>query len=322
MLPFDAYVAGRKLDLAGTVYFSPGPRRNLMSEDILARGPNGSCRTTARALSWGARSGRRFEAGHGLPHRNIRGVLRQPGAEEHGVPAERPPLAGGTYLAFPRPGFSRKGRAAFLFAFFDAEVRRALGAYLRAAAGAPRLLFRRVHVQSLNIEQAFDILPNGEQDHCDGCPTRRSGGTRLVSACVFRRILGLRPCSCPRRGARGPDHGRRRYPGGKSAGTCGRSSVCGRKSIGTMTDGSRPRSGGTVLLPAAKEPGLGFSDALLLLARRDGVPVGRSMGIVNRRYNEAREGTTARFACLESGDDSKLSVRSSNGWRTGPGAWG
>ena len=46
-----------------------------------------------------------------------------------------------------------------------------------------------------------------------------------------------------------------------------------------------------------------FCDAILFLALRDGAPAGRIMGIVNRRYNEARGETTARFAFLECGDD-------------------
>lgn len=46
-----------------------------------------------------------------------------------------------------------------------------------------------------------------------------------------------------------------------------------------------------------------YSDAVLTLARRDGRAVGRIMGIINRRYNERRRESTARFACLECGAD-------------------
>jgi hypothetical protein len=46
-----------------------------------------------------------------------------------------------------------------------------------------------------------------------------------------------------------------------------------------------------------------FSDTVLTLARRDGTAVGRIMGIINHRYNEARGEMNARFAFLECGDD-------------------
>jgi len=52
-----------------------------------------------------------------------------------------------------------------------------------------------------------------------------------------------------------------------------------------------------------KNRAFSFSDAMLALARREGRPAGRIMGIVNRRYNQARGETNARFAFLECGDD-------------------
>lgn len=46
-----------------------------------------------------------------------------------------------------------------------------------------------------------------------------------------------------------------------------------------------------------------FSEATQALARRNGKPAGRIMGIINRRYNQARGETNARFAFLECGAD-------------------
>ncbi len=188
-LPYDAYVAGRRLDLAGTVYYSAGAGRNLMNEDILAEvrkampdyRPSaflgGTVRPQALKLAMGSRIGTTRTSYGNLGPRSME--LLQ--AAHHWLR--------GTYMAFPRPGFNRRGRAAFLLAAFDPEVRRALGAYLRAAARAPWILFHRLHVQSLNIEQAFDVLPNGEQDHCDGCPNKTIWRDQLVSACVLDEYL-------------------------------------------------------------------------------------------------------------------------------------
>lgn len=52
-----------------------------------------------------------------------------------------------------------------------------------------------------------------------------------------------------------------------------------------------------------KNRAFAFSDAVLVLASRDGTAVGRIMGIINHRYNEARREANARFSFLECGDD-------------------
>ncbi|MGW8315210.1 MAG: hypothetical protein ACWGNV_06390, partial [Bacteroidales bacterium] len=42
-----------------------------------------------------------------------------------------------------------------------------------------------------------------------------------------------------------------------------------------------------------------YSDVILLLAYREGRPVGRIMGIINRKYNEIHRERHARFNFLE-----------------------
>jgi GNAT superfamily N-acetyltransferase len=56
----------------------------------------------------------------------------------------------------------------------------------------------------------------------------------------------------------------------------------------------------------AKNKAFGFCDTLLLLAWKDGRPVGRVMGIVNRKFNEHRKVTMARFAFLETFEDREV----------------
>jgi hypothetical protein len=52
-----------------------------------------------------------------------------------------------------------------------------------------------------------------------------------------------------------------------------------------------------------KNKAFGYCDAVLLLALRDGRPVGRATGIINRRYNEYRHEKTARFGYFEVFED-------------------
>lgn len=49
-----------------------------------------------------------------------------------------------------------------------------------------------------------------------------------------------------------------------------------------------------------------YSDALLLLAYRDNIPVGRIMGLVNNRYNEIHDENHGRFCFMECFDDREV----------------
>jgi len=53
----------------------------------------------------------------------------------------------------------------------------------------------------------------------------------------------------------------------------------------------------------AKNKAFGYCDTTLLLACRDGRPVGRIMGIINHRFNEHRNERTARFGYFEVYED-------------------
>ncbi len=55
-----------------------------------------------------------------------------------------------------------------------------------------------------------------------------------------------------------------------------------------------------------KNRSFSYSDTILLLAFRDDAPVGRVMGIINRRFNEERREKTARFAYLETYEDPEV----------------
>jgi Radical SAM superfamily len=186
---FAYYAGDRRIDVRETVYFSPTPYRRLTSADVRAEVRKvipdfrlcaflgGTARSDALKLGLGcviATPGRTF--GH-LGPRTME--LLQNG--HHWLT--------GRYFAFGRPGLNRRGRLLFLLGFVDREVRRSFGRYLRAALRDPLLLFQRVHVQTINVEQPFDILPDGEQDHCDGCPNKTLWRDRLVPACLLEEYM-------------------------------------------------------------------------------------------------------------------------------------
>lgn len=55
-----------------------------------------------------------------------------------------------------------------------------------------------------------------------------------------------------------------------------------------------------------KNKAFGYCDTILLLAFKDGRPVGRIMGIINKRYNEHRGEQSARFGYLECYEDREV----------------
>jgi hypothetical protein len=55
-----------------------------------------------------------------------------------------------------------------------------------------------------------------------------------------------------------------------------------------------------------KNKAFGYCDVTMLLAFQDGRPVGRVMGIINRRFNEHRGSKIARFGYLESIEDREV----------------
>ena len=88
------------------------------------------------------------------------------------------------FLALPAPGLARRGALALALAPLDSATRatltRLVAARLRRPSGFAR---RRLHLQSLIVMQPHDVLPNGEQDECDGCPNKTYWEGRLVSEC-------------------------------------------------------------------------------------------------------------------------------------------
>lgn len=55
-----------------------------------------------------------------------------------------------------------------------------------------------------------------------------------------------------------------------------------------------------------KNKSFGYADAILLLAYRDNKPVGRIMGLINRRYNEINQEKHGRFCFMECYNDQEI----------------
>ncbi|MBI4614403.1 MAG: radical SAM protein [Planctomycetes bacterium] len=91
----------------------------------------------------------------------------------------------GRYLAYAHPKVLRRGRTLLALWPFDRGLRRTFG----RAILDPRLLFRRLHLQSIMIIQPIDFLPDGRQNMCDGCPDVTVHEGKLVWSCRLEECL-------------------------------------------------------------------------------------------------------------------------------------
>ena len=89
----------------------------------------------------------------------------------------------GRYLSFLKPSMYGLGRLMFFLGVTDSSIRKTVLSYLAECLKNPKILFRKIYVQSLIIMQPQDILEDGRQDLCDGCPNKTYHNGKLVSAC-------------------------------------------------------------------------------------------------------------------------------------------
>jgi organic radical activating enzyme len=92
-------------------------------------------------------------------------------------------LRHGHYLAYTDPKVHRRGKSMLLFSPIDAKVRAIARNYFLSAMTHPNQLFQRLHYQSIMIIQPADVLDNGAQNMCDGCPDMTVLDGQLVWSC-------------------------------------------------------------------------------------------------------------------------------------------
>jgi pyruvate-formate lyase-activating enzyme len=93
------------------------------------------------------------------------------------------------FLSFLPPKLYARAKWLFPLAVVDKKLRRALSSFAKTLFKNPSLLFQKVSIQSLLILQPQDVLPNGAQDLCDGCPNRTAHNGRLIPMCRKEEYL-------------------------------------------------------------------------------------------------------------------------------------
>jgi len=93
------------------------------------------------------------------------------------------------YLSYASPKILGMGRATLMNLWMlNSSVRRALKNYLKYLFVNPFRFFRKVYYQTIMIIQPVDMMPDGEQSMCDGCPDitvwkDKNGKDHLVWSC-------------------------------------------------------------------------------------------------------------------------------------------
>ncbi len=88
----------------------------------------------------------------------------------------------GRYTSLVR--IPRPSKSVFFVSLLDREVRRAFRRFLAAAARHPSRLFRKVHVQCINLVQPTEILGD-EKNFCDGCINLMPWKGTMVHSCIL-----------------------------------------------------------------------------------------------------------------------------------------
>ncbi len=98
-------------------------------------------------------------------------------------------LRHGHYLAYTDPKVHRRGKAMLLVSLIDKKLRKVARKYLLAALKNPLRLFKRLHYQSIMMIQPIDVLDDGSQNMCDGCPDMTVLDGKLVWSCRIEEPL-------------------------------------------------------------------------------------------------------------------------------------
>jgi len=88
-------------------------------------------------------------------------------------------LFNGRYLAYSPPKMTGKGRSMLLMGVFDKKLRKTFVNFMKN----PFNIFSKLHYQSVMIIQPVDIMEDGRQNMCDGCPDMTVWNGKLVWSC-------------------------------------------------------------------------------------------------------------------------------------------
>jgi hypothetical protein len=184
---FDYYAGGEKVDVSPLVYsYEDAPQQiDISAHDVVAKirerypdySPCGYLNGTESpdSLKW------LFALRFGTSDR----VYGYAGPKMMEMAQVWHHLRTGRYMAYADPKVLRRGKSMMWLWPFDRGVRQT---FARAVVD-PKMMFRRLHTQSIMIIQPVDVLPDGRQNMCDGCPDITVWDGKLVWSCRMEECI-------------------------------------------------------------------------------------------------------------------------------------
>jgi hypothetical protein len=185
--PWDLYVKGKKIDFQDTA-FSRKKYKNPTHKTLLAQDIYEQVRKVVPQFT-----GNAFLGGTEVPDApkwlfgNIIGsekrVYGNFGPKIMELLQNGHHIVTGRFLSFLKPWLYGMGKLLFIAGIMDKQIRDTLFTFIRNTLKNPIRVFEKLSTQSLLIMQPQDVLPDGRQDLCDGCPNKTYHRGNLVSAC-------------------------------------------------------------------------------------------------------------------------------------------
>ena len=113
----------------------------------------------------------------------------------------------GTYLAYAPKGQLEAGRGALALGLIEPGVRKTAGNYFSNLLRHPGDVTKKLHFQSVMVIQPIDMLADGRQNMCDGCPDVTVHDGQIVYSCrldEYQKYGGLMTCAPKGKGCAKP----------------------------------------------------------------------------------------------------------------------
>lgn len=202
---FDYYAGAKRIDIERLVYGEDKPRRgDIQAQEIVdvirTRYPDFSpC-----AYLNGTEKPDSFKWLISMRLGSERGTYGWVGPKFMEAAQATYHFAKGRYLSYAPPWMLSVGRSVMLGTWpFDRGVRQAAGAWARSLLARPTDAARKVHMQSILVIQPIDLLDDGRDNMCDGCPDMTVHEGKLVWSCrleeprTFGEFVRAVPRGCP-----------------------------------------------------------------------------------------------------------------------------
>jgi hypothetical protein len=200
---FDYYAGGKKVDMGSLVYGEPQKRRvdlnarevvDVIRERFPDYAPCAYLNGTAQPDSFKWLLAMRVAS----PGRTYGWV----GARFLEATQSAYHLWTGRYMSYAQPWMLSIGRSVLMSGWpLDRGVRSAAAAWARSVARRPASALRELHMQSILIIQPIDLLEDGTDNMCDGCPDMTVHEGKLVWSCRLEepRAFGQFVTAVPKR---------------------------------------------------------------------------------------------------------------------------